>query len=180
MANICCGEVYFKGFSGNLMVINDVLNSFIKEKKKISLIDLKEKLGLDYDADFKYAVQDFDYDGNNLLRMSFEFAWDCHADYLNAIAKKYDLKWSGLFDVEGEGYFKVDPLDVFKENYLVDIHDDNNLGLPNEIFEFFIETNEVAEYLNKASGQNCSYKEWKETLDEADIGGIYEIEEEFL
>ena len=180
MANICCGEVYFRGNPESIKKINEILDSFIKDKKKITLFDLKEKLELDYNADLSYCVQDFNIDADDLLRISFEFAWDCHEEFLNAIANKYGLKWSGLFDVEGDGYFKVNPMDVFQENYVIDVHDYNNLGLPNEIYEFFVEPDDVAEFLNKSSGQNCSYEEWKDTLDDSDCGRIYEIDEVFL
>ena len=179
MPNICCADVYFRSENPKkLRDLNDVFESFTKKREKIYFDkEFNEKIKLSYEGDTG-SVSSYDFDGKNVLYVSFDFAWDDHREFLNALAEILEAKWSGLFD--SDGLWKVDPLKFFPENYLVDVFDNNNIGLPNDIHEFFETEKEIEEYLNKVSNQRYTYEEWKNTLDESDFGRIEEIDEDFL
>lgn len=178
MPNTCVADVYFRGNPDKLKDLNELFESYTKEREKITFYGkLKDITIPNYKGDTG-VVTSYDYDGKNVLFISFDFAWDDHREFLNALAEKLESKWSGLFDCDG--LWKVDPLGFFKENYLINVYDNNNLGLPNDIYEFFENTKEVEEYLNNCSKQTHTYEEWKETFDESDFGRIEEIDEDFL
>lgn len=179
MPNICCADVYFRSEnSKKLRDLNELFEAFTKKGEKIYFDkEFNEKIKLSYEGDTG-TVSSYDFDGKNVLYVSFDFAWDDHREFLNALAEKLESKWSGLFDCDG--LWKVDPLGFFKENYLINVYDNNNLGLPNDIYEFFENTKEVEEYLNNCSKQTHTFEEWKETFDESDFGRIEEIDEDFL
>jgi len=178
MADICCADVYFQGKPEKLKALNDLFESYKKREKIYFDKEFNEKINLSFEGETG-VVTSYSYDGLNELFISFEFAWDDHRKFLKALAETLEARWSGLFDCN-DCLWKIDPLKIFKENFLIDVQDNNNIGLPNDIYEFFSNTEEVKEYLNKCSKQNYSYEDWKETFDESDFGRIVEIEEDYL
>ena len=181
MANICSADIKMKGNKENLKKLNEILDG-IKAEGTVYLSLLKDKLDFDYNEDLRYEIYFWELDmrdeEDGELLMCANLAWDGHYSFWDAIAEKLDLEWSGFF--EESGFWKRDPLGVFPDNYIIEIWDYNDLGIPTDTMQFETEK-EVTEYLNHFVKEEKTYKEWVDFFNSdefAYFGNLYEVEED--